>query len=63
MYKRQIQDTFVTTPSYLENLYLREGKDADIFETGNIMLLDQSNMTRIHVDKYLSLIHICYINR
>lgn len=48
-----IQDTFVTTPSYLENLYLREGKDADIFETGNIMLLDQSNMTRIHVDQYL----------
>ena len=26
-----MQDTFVTTPSYLENLYLREGKDADIF--------------------------------
>ena len=36
-----IQDTFVTTPSYLENLYLREGKDADIFETGNIMHVDQ----------------------
>ena len=48
-----IQDTFVTTPSYLENLYLREGKDADVFESGNIMLLDQSNMTRIHVDQYL----------
>lgn len=48
-----IQDTFVATPSYLENLYLREGRDTDIFETGNIMLLDQSNMTRIHVDQYL----------
>ena len=44
-----IQDTFVTTPAYLNNLYVREGKDTNIFETGNIMLLDQSNMTRHHV--------------
>ncbi len=33
-----IQDTFVTTPAYLNNLYVREGKDTNIFETGNIML-------------------------
>ena len=43
-----IQDTFVTTPNYLENLYLREGQDTSLFETGNIMLLDTSNMTRHH---------------
>lgn len=49
-----IQDVFVTTPSYLENLYLREGTDAPIFETGNIMLLDSGNMTRLHVDEYMS---------
>ena len=49
-----IQDIFVTTPSYLENLYLREGQDTNIFETGNIMLLDSSNMTRHHVDEYMS---------
>ena len=49
-----IQDIFVTTPSYLENLYLREGQDTNIFETGNIMLLDTSNMTRHHVDEYMS---------
>ena len=49
-----IQDIFVTTPSYLENLHLREGRDANIFETGNIMLLDSSNMTRHHVDEYMS---------
>ena len=47
-----IQDTFVTTPNYLENLYLREGQDTSLFETGNIMLLDTSNMTRHHVDEY-----------
>lgn len=49
-----IQDTFVTTPNYLENLYLREGSGASIFEAGNIMLLDTSNMTRHHVDEYMT---------
>lgn len=49
-----IQDTFVTTPNYLENLYLREGNGASIFEAGNIMLLDTSNMTRHHVDEYMT---------
>ena len=49
-----IQDTFVTTPAYLNNLYVREGKDTNIFETGNIMLLDTSNMTRHHVDEYMA---------
>ena len=49
-----IQDTFVTTPNYLENLYLREGQDTSLFETGNIMLLDTSNMTRHHVNEYMA---------
>lgn len=49
-----IQDIFVATPSYLENLYLREGRDTPLFETGNIMLLDTSNMTRRYVDEYMS---------
>ena len=49
-----IQDTFVTTSNYLENLYLREGQDTSLFETGNIMLLDTSNMTRHHVDEYMA---------
>ncbi len=49
-----IQDIFVATPAYLENLYLREGRDTGLFETGNIMLLDTSNMTRRYVDEYMS---------
>lgn len=53
-----IQDIFVTTQSYLDHLYLREGKNADPFETGNIMLLDETNMTRRHVDEYLASSHI-----
>lgn len=54
----EIEDIFVATPSYLENLRLREGKDADIFQTGNIMLLDKNNITRAYIDDYMSVNHI-----
>ena len=49
----KIEDIFVCTPSYFKNLKLRESQEADVFRTGNIMLLDRNNMTR-----HLSLIHI-----
>lgn len=50
----EISDGFVCTPSYMQNLLLREGTDPDIFQTGNIILLDRSNMSRKHVDSYLA---------
>ena len=50
----EIHDGFVCTPAYMENLTLREGSAPDIFKTGNIMLLDRSNMSRKHLDTYLS---------
>ncbi len=54
----EIEDIFVATPSYLENLRLREGQNADIFQAGNIMLLDKQNITRTYIDNYMSLNHI-----
>lgn len=48
-----IQDAFVASPAYLENLYLREGPDADPLQSGTVMLLNQENMTRQHIDSYL----------
>jgi len=50
----EISDGFVCTPAYMENLLLREGTDPDIFQTGNIILLDRDNMSRKHVDSYLA---------
>ena len=50
----EIHDGFVCTPAYMENRTLREGPAPDIFKTGNIMLLDRSNMSRKHLDTYLS---------
>lgn len=50
----EISDVFVCTPAYMDNLLLREGADPDIFKSGNIILLDRSNMSRKHVDSYLA---------
>ena len=49
-----IEDIFVATPSYLENLKLREGADTDVFQSGNLMLLDKNNITRHYIDDYMA---------
>lgn len=51
----EVEDIFVAAPAYLENLRLRDGNDADIFQVGNIMLLDRNNITRRYIDDYMSL--------
>lgn len=48
----EMQDIFVATPQYLENLRSICGDNFNIFEEANLMLLDQNNMTRRHVDAY-----------
>lgn len=45
----RIEDIFVCTPSYLEKL-----GDGNIFERGNIMLLNKENVSRMHVDGYFA---------
>ena len=50
-----IEDVFVATKSYLDNLSIREQQPLtfyDIFKTANIMLLDEKNMTRLFVEDY-----------
>ena len=46
----EIEDVFIATPDYMENLRLRD--NGDIFEEANIMLLDGANASRMHVDRY-----------
>lgn len=50
----EIHDTFVATPEYLNNVYLREGEECDLLTSANIMMLDQNNNTRRYVDTYLT---------
>lgn len=47
----EIEDIFVTTKSYLDNLRLRE-EDEDIFAVANIMLLDEENISRLYIEDY-----------
>lgn len=50
----EIEDVFVATNSYLENLKLREGTELeDIFKVANLMLLDEENITRRYINQYL----------
>lgn len=55
-----IEDIFVATSSYLDNLILRESKDnlqqisALIFKSANIMLLDEKNMSRLYIEDYFT---------
>ena len=47
----QIEDIFVATSSYLDNLKLRDNS-TDIFSSANIMLLDEENVSRKYIEDY-----------
>ena len=55
---KTIQDTFVTSPSYLAGLSEREsgitGNSELLLQKANLMMLDDKNITRTHLDDYLS---------
>lgn len=46
-----IEDIFVATKSYLDNLKLRESS-TDIFSSATIMLLDEENISRKYIEEY-----------
>lgn len=47
----EIEDIFVATNSYIDNLKLRENSN-DIFNNATIMLLDQANVSRQYINDY-----------
>lgn len=52
----EFEDIFIASKTYVDNLVLREKKNLstnDILKTGNLMLLDEENLSRVFVDKYL----------
>jgi DNA-binding transcriptional LysR family regulator len=53
----EIEDVFISTPSYLENLMIREGEklsNLELLERGNLMLLDEKNITRVYIENYFT---------
>lgn len=55
---RSIQDTFVASPAYLENLIEREPSisvnSKELFQQANLMLLDEKNITRLYIEDYFA---------
>jgi len=52
-----IEDVFIASKSYLENLSIREGKEItreQLFEKATLMLLDEKNITRLFIDRYFN---------
>ena len=51
-----IQDIFVCTEQYLKNLKMRSSveENTKLFQHANFMMLDKSNVTRQHLDRYLT---------
>ena len=47
----EIEDVFVATRTYLDNLKLRENS-TDFFSNANIMLLDEENISRKYINAY-----------
>lgn len=50
-----IEDVFIASKSYLDNLAIREGKaltKEHLFEKAILMLLDEKNITRMYIDRY-----------
>jgi len=52
---KEIQDTFVTTNQYLENLKIREGNLTEkTYGNATFMMLEKENLSRKYVDSYLN---------
>ena len=51
---QSIQDTFVASETYLNNLSLRES-DPNLFHTATFMMLDEENLSRQFVNDYFKL--------
>lgn len=50
---RQIQDTFVAAPAYLQHNAIQQSNPADLFGRVNLMLLNEENISRQYINDYL----------
>ena len=54
----KIEDIFVCTKSYMENLSKRSDYPENPFQSATLMLLNKGNMTRQYIDDYLASCHL-----
>ncbi|MDY3920330.1 MAG: LysR family transcriptional regulator [Candidatus Limivivens sp.] len=58
----KIEDIFVATPQYIENLNLRKNSGETILDSATLMLLDKENLTRQYIDTYFQNNHLHLTN-
>ncbi|WP_448975495.1 LysR family transcriptional regulator, partial [Oribacterium sp.] len=51
--EREVEDILVAAPQYLHNLKKIRGEAFSLFQDANVMLLEEQNLSRHHIENYL----------
>jgi len=51
--EQEVEDIFVASPKYLENLKALHGNDFSLFQDATVMLMDEKNVSRHYIDMYI----------
>lgn len=51
--EQEVEDIFVASPKYLENLKALRGNEFSLFQDATVMLMDDKNVSRHYIDMYI----------
>ena len=51
--EQEVEDIFVASPKYIENLKALHGNNFSLFQTATVMLMDDKNVSRHYIDMYI----------
>ena len=51
--EQEVEDIFVASPKYIENLKSLHGSDFSLFQNATVMLMDDKNVSRHYIDMYI----------
>ena len=51
--EQEVEDIFVASPKYIENLKALHGSDFSLFQNATVMLMDDKNVSRHYIDMYI----------
>ena len=51
--EQEVEDIFVASPKYIENLKVLHGNNFSLFQNATVMLMDDKNVSRHYIDMYI----------
>lgn len=51
--EQEVEDIFVASPKYIENLKALHGNNFSLFQNATVMLMDEKNVSRHYIDMYI----------